>query len=46
MSEAAKGCYDAAVLLPFYVKTRGQVVDLVGERIDAETCDGFKTGEN
>lgn len=27
------------------IKTRGLIVDLVGERIDAETCDGFETGE-
>ena len=46
VSQASKGWYDADVLLPFHVKTRGLVVGLVGERIDAETCDGFKAGEN
>jgi hypothetical protein len=45
VSQAAKGWYDAAVLLHSHVKTRGLIVDLVGERIDAETCDGFETGE-
>lgn len=28
------------------VKTRCLIVDVVGERIDAETCDGFEAGEN
>jgi hypothetical protein len=46
VSQAAKGWYDAAALLPFLVKARSLVVDVVGERIDAETCDGFETGED
>ena len=27
-------------------KTRVLAADVLGERIDAETCDGFATGEN
>lgn len=30
----------------FVLKTRSLVVDVVGERINAETCDGFETGED
>ncbi len=45
VSQAAKGCYDAAGLLFFLAKTRRLIVDAAGERIDAEACDGFETGE-
>ena len=45
MSQATKGCYDAARSLPVLAMTT-QAVDVLGERIDAETCDGFETGED
>jgi hypothetical protein len=45
MSQATKGCYDAARSLPVLAMTT-QSVDVLGERIDAETCDGFETGED
>ena len=46
IQQAAEGWYDAAVLLPFLVEDQNSGAYVAGERIDAETCDGFATGED
>jgi hypothetical protein len=46
VSQAAKGCYDAADLLSFVVQTRRLIVGAEGECIDAETCDGIEARED
>ena len=46
MSQAAKGCYDAADLLSSVVQARRLIVGAEGECIDAETCDGIEARED
>jgi hypothetical protein len=38
--------YDAAVLLSFLVENKKSGSGYMGERIDAETCDGVAAGED
>jgi hypothetical protein len=46
MYHALEGWYDALLLLPFLLDNEKLTVYVVGDRIDAETCDRFATRED